>query len=201
MHSDVAPACGRGHARAASSPSTPTRRRARTRTTPRCSAAGCVVDAVTRVLDGGLRPRLLPEPPARPSRGAERVMGFCYFNNVAAAAAEALAAASRACWWWTSTCTTATARSRSSRTIRACSTCPRTSTRSTREPAAERDGHGQGAWLHGQPAAAGGLRRRRVPRRVSRDRGARRGRRTTRSSCSSPQGSTRTAGTRWRACA
>ena len=54
-------------------------------------AAGCVVDAVTRVLDGVLdRAFCLSRPPGHHAE-RERVMGFCYFNNVAAAAAEALA--------------------------------------------------------------------------------------------------------------
>jgi acetoin utilization deacetylase AcuC-like enzyme len=54
-------------------------------------AAGCVVDATARVLDGGLeRAFCLSRPPGHHAE-RDRVMGFCYFNNVAAAAAEALA--------------------------------------------------------------------------------------------------------------
>ena len=54
-------------------------------------AAGAVVDAVTAVLDGRLdRAFCLSRPPGHHAE-SERVMGFCYFNNVAVAAAEALA--------------------------------------------------------------------------------------------------------------
>jgi len=54
-------------------------------------AAGGVVDATVRVLDGALdRAFCLSRPPGHHAE-RERVMGFCYFNNVAVAAAEALA--------------------------------------------------------------------------------------------------------------
>jgi acetoin utilization deacetylase AcuC-like enzyme len=54
-------------------------------------AAGCVIEAAARVLDGGLdRAFCLSRPPGHHAE-RDRVMGFCYFNNVAAAAAEALA--------------------------------------------------------------------------------------------------------------
>jgi acetoin utilization deacetylase AcuC-like enzyme len=54
-------------------------------------AAGAVVDAVAAVLDGRLdRAFCLSRPPGHHAE-SERVMGFCYFNNVAVAAAEALA--------------------------------------------------------------------------------------------------------------
>jgi acetoin utilization deacetylase AcuC-like enzyme len=54
-------------------------------------AAGAAVDAVTAVLDGTLdRAFCLSRPPGHHAE-SERVMGFCYFNNVAVAAAEALA--------------------------------------------------------------------------------------------------------------
>jgi acetoin utilization deacetylase AcuC-like enzyme len=53
-------------------------------------AAGCVVEATARVLDGSLdRAFCLSRPPGHHAE-RDRVMGFCYFNNVAAAAAEAL---------------------------------------------------------------------------------------------------------------
>jgi acetoin utilization deacetylase AcuC-like enzyme len=54
-------------------------------------AAGAVVDAVDRVLDGGLdRAFCLPRPPGHHAL-ADRAMGFCLFNNVAVGAAHALA--------------------------------------------------------------------------------------------------------------
>jgi acetoin utilization deacetylase AcuC-like enzyme len=54
-------------------------------------AAGCVVDATSRVLGGELdRAFCLSRPPGHHAE-RDRVMGFCYFNNVAVAAAEALA--------------------------------------------------------------------------------------------------------------
>ena len=54
-------------------------------------AAGAVVDAVDRVLDGDLdRAFCLVRPPGHHAE-RERAMGFCLFNNVAVAAAHALA--------------------------------------------------------------------------------------------------------------
>lgn len=54
-------------------------------------AAGCVVDATARVLEGELdRAFCLSRPPGHHAE-RDRVMGFCYFNNIAVAAAEALA--------------------------------------------------------------------------------------------------------------
>jgi acetoin utilization deacetylase AcuC-like enzyme len=54
-------------------------------------AAGAVVDAVTAVLDGRIdRAFCLSRPPGHHAE-SERVMGFCYFNNVAVAALAALA--------------------------------------------------------------------------------------------------------------
>jgi acetoin utilization deacetylase AcuC-like enzyme len=54
-------------------------------------AAGAVVDAVDRVLDGDLdRALCLVRPPGHHAE-SERAMGFCLFNNVAVAAAHALA--------------------------------------------------------------------------------------------------------------
>jgi acetoin utilization deacetylase AcuC-like enzyme len=54
-------------------------------------AAGAVIDAVERVLDGRLdRAFCLARPPGHHAE-ADRAMGFCLFNNVAVAAAAALA--------------------------------------------------------------------------------------------------------------
>jgi acetoin utilization deacetylase AcuC-like enzyme len=54
-------------------------------------AAGAAVDAATAVLDGRVdRAFCLSRPPGHHAE-SERVMGFCYFNNVAVAAADALA--------------------------------------------------------------------------------------------------------------
>jgi acetoin utilization deacetylase AcuC-like enzyme len=54
-------------------------------------AAGAAVDAVDRVLDGGLdRAFCLVRPPGHHAE-ADRAMGFCLYNNVAVAAAHALA--------------------------------------------------------------------------------------------------------------
>lgn len=54
-------------------------------------AAGAVVDAVDRVLDGSLDRALCAVRPPGHHAEAERAMGFCLFNNVAVGAAHALA--------------------------------------------------------------------------------------------------------------
>jgi acetoin utilization deacetylase AcuC-like enzyme len=55
-------------------------------------AAGAAVDAVQRVLDGGIdRAFCLCRPPGHHAE-RDRAMGFCLFNNAAVAAAHALAA-------------------------------------------------------------------------------------------------------------
>jgi acetoin utilization deacetylase AcuC-like enzyme len=53
-------------------------------------AAGAVIDAVDRVLDGELDRVFCNVRPPGHHAERDRVMGFCYFNNVAAAAARAL---------------------------------------------------------------------------------------------------------------
>jgi acetoin utilization deacetylase AcuC-like enzyme len=53
-------------------------------------AAGAVVDAVDRVLEGTLDRALCAVRPPGHHAEAERAMGFCLFNNVAVAAAHAL---------------------------------------------------------------------------------------------------------------
>jgi acetoin utilization deacetylase AcuC-like enzyme len=54
-------------------------------------AAGAVVDAVTRVLDGGLDRAFCNVRPPGHHATRDRPMGFCLFNNVAVGAAAALA--------------------------------------------------------------------------------------------------------------
>jgi acetoin utilization deacetylase AcuC-like enzyme len=54
-------------------------------------AAGAVVDAVDRVLDGGLQRAFCAVRPPGHHADRERAMGFCLFNNVAVGAAAALA--------------------------------------------------------------------------------------------------------------
>jgi acetoin utilization deacetylase AcuC-like enzyme len=54
-------------------------------------AAGAVVDAVDRVLDGGLERAFCAVRPPGHHAEADRAMGFCLFNNVAVAAAHAVA--------------------------------------------------------------------------------------------------------------
>ena len=54
-------------------------------------AAGAVVDAVDRVLDGELERAFCAVRPPGHHAPADRAMGFCLFNNVAVAAAHALA--------------------------------------------------------------------------------------------------------------
>jgi acetoin utilization deacetylase AcuC-like enzyme len=54
------------------------------------AAAGAVVDAVDRVLDGELDRAFCAVRPPGHHATADRVMGFCLFNNVAAAAAHAI---------------------------------------------------------------------------------------------------------------
>ncbi len=53
-------------------------------------AAGAVVDAVDRVLDGELDRALCAVRPPGHHAPADRAMGFCLFNNVAVAAAHAI---------------------------------------------------------------------------------------------------------------
>jgi len=53
-------------------------------------AAGAVVDATERVLDGGLDRAFCAVRPPGHHAERDRAMGFCLFNNVAIAAAEAL---------------------------------------------------------------------------------------------------------------
>jgi acetoin utilization deacetylase AcuC-like enzyme len=53
-------------------------------------AAGAVVDAVDRVLDGELERAFCAVRPPGHHAPADRAMGFCLFNNVAVAAAHAL---------------------------------------------------------------------------------------------------------------
>jgi acetoin utilization deacetylase AcuC-like enzyme len=53
-------------------------------------AAGAVIDAVDRVLDGEIDRAFCNVRPPGHHAESDRVMGFCYFNNVAAAAARAL---------------------------------------------------------------------------------------------------------------
>jgi acetoin utilization deacetylase AcuC-like enzyme len=54
-------------------------------------AAGAVVDAVDRVLDGEIDRAFCAVRPPGHHAEADRAMGFCLFNNVAVAAAQALA--------------------------------------------------------------------------------------------------------------
>jgi acetoin utilization deacetylase AcuC-like enzyme len=54
------------------------------------AAAGAVVDAVDRVLDGELDRAFCAVRPPGHHATADRAMGFCLFNNVAAAAAHAI---------------------------------------------------------------------------------------------------------------
>ena len=89
-------------------------------------AAGAVVDAVDRVLDGDLERAFCAVRPPGHHAEADRAMGFCLFNNVAVGrGARPRPRAASASWSSTSTSTTATARRRSSTPIRACSTSRR----------------------------------------------------------------------------
>jgi acetoin utilization deacetylase AcuC-like enzyme len=54
-------------------------------------AAGAAVEAVDRILDGGLDRAFCAVRPPGHHAEADRAMGFCLFNNVAVAAAHALA--------------------------------------------------------------------------------------------------------------
>ncbi|HEY7515303.1 MAG TPA: histone deacetylase [Vicinamibacteria bacterium] len=54
------------------------------------AAAGAVVDAVDRVLDGDLDRAFCAVRPPGHHASADRAMGFCLFNNVAAGAAHAI---------------------------------------------------------------------------------------------------------------
>ena len=54
-------------------------------------AAGAVVDAVDRVIDGGLERAFCTVRPPGHHAEQDRAMGFCLFNNVAVGAAHALA--------------------------------------------------------------------------------------------------------------
>ena len=81
----------RGRPGRAPSASTPTRRRAPRSYDAALLAAGAVVDAVDRVLDGEADRAFCAVRPPGHHAEADRAMGFCLFNNVAVAAAHALA--------------------------------------------------------------------------------------------------------------